>query len=103
VQKAAPKAPVVKAAQPVQKPVVKPAEQPVPAEKPAEPEHKPESVALDYQVPVTETVSTPVPTLNVPAASASARQLSEGTPVLNVPDAPTAPDFADAIQQESKA
>ncbi len=89
------KQPAAKAAQPVQKPV----EQPVPAAQ----EHTPEGVALDYTVPVEVSESTPVPTLNVPASTASARQFMEGTPVLNVPEAPTAPDFSDAIQQQSKA
>ena len=98
VKTAAPKAQPKPAAK-----LAEPAAQPVPAAKPAEPEYKPEGVSLDYEAPVEEAVNTPVPTLNVPAASASARQLNEGTPVLNIPESPAAPDFADAIQQESKA
>lgn len=101
VQKAAPKAPVVKAAQPVEKPAEQPA--PAPVEKPAEPEYKPEGVQLDYQVQTEEAERTPVPYLNVPAATASARQLQQGAPVLQVPQAPTAPDFAQESNQESKA
>ena len=78
-----PQAPVQQAAP------VKPVQQPAP-------EHKPEGVYLDYQVQAKETASTPVPVLQVPAATASARQLQQGTPVLTMPDAPAAPDFADA-------
>ena len=33
----------------------------------------------------------------------AARQLHQGTPVLKVPESPSAPDFADSIKQESKA
>lgn len=38
-----------------------------------------------------------------PAATASARQLQQGTPVLNVPDAPAAPDLTDVLQNKTKA
>ncbi len=95
--------PAVKpAATPVQKPAEKPA--PVKAEAPAKPDYRPEGVTLDYTVQVEDGKDTPVPYLNVPAAStASARQFMEGTPVLHVPDMPAAPDFADAIAQENKA
>ena len=34
------------------------------------------------------------PSLNMPAATASARQLNTGTPVLTVPDTPAAPNFS---------
>jgi len=90
---------------PAPQPVAKPAAQPAPApvEKPAEPEYKPEGVQLDYQVQTEEAERTPVPYLNVPAATASARQLQQGAPVLQVPQAPTAPDFAQESNQESKA
>lgn len=73
------------------------------ATQPAEPEHKPQGVTLDYEVQAAEPPNTPVPTLNVPGATASARQLQQGTPVLKVPESPSAPDFADSIKQETKA
>lgn len=41
--------------------------------------------------------------LDMPAATASARQLQQGTPVLKVPESPTAPDFNDVIKNETKA
>ncbi len=90
---------------PAPTPVEKPAAQPAPAPivQPAEPEYKPEGVQLDYQVQTEEAERTPVPYLNVPAATASARQLQQGAPVLNVPEAPAAPDFAQTSNQESKA
>nr|MBR4280690.1 5-bromo-4-chloroindolyl phosphate hydrolysis family protein [Clostridia bacterium] len=109
------KAPTVKPTVPVQKtaaapkPVQKPAEIPQPAKTvnpvaaPAEEVRVPEGVTLDYQVQTAHAEKTPVPYLNVPAATASARQMSEGTPVLQIPESPAAPDFADAIQKESKA
>ena len=70
---------------------------------PAEPEHKPQGVTLHYEMQAAEPPNTPVPTLNVPGATASARQLQQGTPVLKVPESPSAPDFADSIKQETKA
>lgn len=85
---------------PVEKSAAQPAAAPVIA---AEPEYKPESVSLDYEVQVEEASRTPVPYLNVPATTASARQLQQGAPVLQLPDAPAAPDFTDALNQESKA
>ena len=101
---------------PVQKPAAKPVVQSAPvqaaaapqAEKPAQaapaqPEHQVDPVVLDYEVPVEETLRTPVPSLNVPAASASARQLQQGAPVLTIPESPAAPDFSDALDQQSKA
>ncbi len=42
------------------------------------------------------------PQLNMPG-TATARQLDEGTPVLKVPTAPTAPDFTGEIKQHTKA
>ena len=84
-------------------PVRQPAPAQVPAAQPAAPEHKPEGVALDYEVTHEAAVRTPVPTLNVPAATASARQMQQGAPVLNVPDSPAAPDFADAYRNETQA
>ena len=104
-EKPAPQPVAKPAAQPAPQPVEKPAEQPAPApvEKPAEPEYKPEGVQLDYQVQTEEAERTPVPYLNVPAATASARQLQQGAPVLQVPHAPSAPDFAQESNQESKA
>lgn len=38
-----------------------------------------------------------------PGTTASARQLQQGAPVLTVPQSPAAPDFTDAIQNETKA
>ena len=99
----------VKAAAPVKKPEAKPIEAPKPMQKPidipqsAEPEHMPEGVSLDYQAQVAQREKTPVPYLNVPTASASARQLSEGTPVLQIPESPAAPDFAETITKETQA
>lgn len=109
--KAAPQKPVAAAAPkteplpaqqpaPVQEPAKAPATQPA---APAEPDYKPEGVELDYEVQVESAERTPVPYLNVPAATASARQLQQGAPVLNVPEAPAAPDLTDAFKQESKA
>lgn len=119
VQKAQP----TKAVQP-QKPAAaapmadsKPAQQPQPAaaapktdpqpvaqpQTSAEPDYKPQGVELDYEVPVDTAERTPVPYLNVPPATASAKQLQQGAPVLNFPDAPAAPDLTDAFKQESKA
>lgn len=66
-------------------------------------EYKPEAVTLDYQAPAMHSSNTPVPTLNVPGASASARQLAEGTPILHMPESPAAPDLSDAHQRTSKA
>lgn len=85
----------VKQAAPVQKTAAVP--------QPVIPEHQPKAVTLDYEAPVQETTNTPVPTLNVPGASASARQLAEGTPVLHVPQAPAAPDAPDVLNHKSKA
>lgn len=105
------KAPTVKPTVPVQqaqpapapKPVTQPAPAPVqkaaaPTPAPAAPEYRPEGVYLDYEVQAKEAVSTPVPVLTVPAATASARQLQQGAPVLTVPGSPVAPDFADAAK-----
>ena len=111
------KAPTVQPTVPVEKPAAKPSQQPAaqpveknaeqPAEAPmaeaAQPEHIPEGVTLDYEAQTAQREKTPVPYLYVPAATASARQLSEGTPVLRVPESPTAPDFSDAFQQDTKA
>ena len=97
--------PPVKAVKPVQKPAEKPVEVPnaAPAPAPAVEEYKPEGVTLDYEVQAEESVKTPVPYLNVPAATASARQLQQGAPVLNIPDSPTAPDFSDAVNRNEQA
>lgn len=90
------KAPTVKPTAPVQaKPVPKAASKP-------EPVHKPEAVTLDYQVQPDESTQTPVPVLEVPAATASARQLQQGAPVLNVPS-PAAPDFTEAMHDHQQA
>ena len=93
------KAPAVKPTAPVQ---AKPMREAAPAASKA-PVRRPEDITLDYEVQAPEAANTPVPTLNVPGASASARQLAEGTPVLHVPDAPAAPDFAQEYKHESKA
>ena len=63
----------------------------------------PEGVSLDYQAQVAQREKTPVPYLNVPTASASARQLNEGTPVLQIPESPAAPDFSETITKETQA
>lgn len=84
-----------KASKPVQQPVQKPVQQPAPVQA----QYKPEGVALDYEVQVAEAEHTPAPTLNVPGSTASARQLQQGAPVLQVPQAPNAPDFDDAIHE----
>ena len=44
-----------------------------------------------------------MPISSMPGASASARQLAEGTPVLHVPNSPAAPDFTRESQQKTKA
>ena len=97
----------VKVAAPVNKPEVKPVEAPQPVQQPVEAppiaEHMPEGVTLDYQAQVAQREKTPVPYLNVPTASASARQLNEGTPVLQIPESPAAPDFEKAITKETQA
>lgn len=85
---------------PVQQPV-KPAQQSRPTPVP-EARYKPEGVTMDYEVPVEEPVSTPVPYLNVPTTTASARQLQQGAPVLQVPQSPSAPDFTENLNQQSK-
>ena len=103
------KAPDVQPTVPVQKPVQKPQAAPVkkaaeaPTAQPAEPAHTTEEVTLDYEVKAAEAANTPVPYLNVPAATASARQLAQGAPVLVVPESPAAPDYSDVINQETKA
>lgn len=66
-------------------------------------EYAPESVTMDYEVQAKASANTPAPTLQVPGTTASARQLFEGAPVLHVPDSPTAPDFGDAMHNQSKA
>ena len=43
------------------------------------------------------------PVMNTPNTTASARQLQQGTPVLRVPQAPTAPDFSHESNQQTKA
>lgn len=99
--RAAKEIPVVKA--PAVKPSA-PVPQTTPVQKPAaEVTHKPEGVSMNYAVPAKESAHTPVPTLNVPGASASAKQLAEGTPVLNVPASPAAPDYPGEYHQETKA
>ncbi len=93
------KAPTVKPTAPVQpKPVQKAAPKPA-----VQPVHKPEAVTLDYEVQAKESESTPVPVLEVPAATASARTLQQGAPVLNVPDSPAAPDFADTFHNHKQS
>lgn len=92
------RAPEVRPASPVQpRPAQKAAPRPAP-----EPVRKPETVTLDYQVQAQESPQAPVPVLEVPAGTASARQLQQGAPVLNVPS-PSAPDFADAIHNHKEA
>ncbi len=93
----------VQQAKPKPQPAAKPVEAKAPQPAPAQAEYKPEGVALDYEVQAKEATHTPVPTLNVPGATASARQLQQGAPVLQVPDSPAAPDFSDAIPNERKA
>lgn len=90
--------------QPIPQPVQKPVQQPAQAQQPApvQAQYKPEGVALDYEVQVEEAEHTPVPTLNVQGATASARQLQQGAPVLQVPQAPAAPDFDDALGKEHR-
>lgn len=51
--------------------------------------------------PAEPELAQPVPVLNVPTASAL--QLQQGAPVLKVPESPAAPDFTDAIRNESEA
>lgn len=111
------KAPTVKPTTPVKaapapqvkKPAAKPAEAPKPVQKPVEvpqtaaEDRLPEGVSLDYQVQMEQAEKTPVPYLNVPAATASARQLNEGTPVLQIPTSPAAPDFTEAISKKNQA
>ena len=107
------KAPTVKPTAPVKTNAAKPAARPVDAPQPvqhpvavpqpAEAEHIPEGVTLDYQVQARQTEKTPVPYLNVPVATASARQLNEGTPVLQIPESPAAPDFADTLRKDTQA
>ena len=103
VQQPAPQKPVQK---PVEAPkaeqTAKAAEAPKPVQA-AEPVHTPEAVTLDYQVQTEEPVRTPVPNLNVPAATASARQLQQGAPVLTIPEAPAAPDYSTVLHQDEKA
>lgn len=105
--KAEPKpAAVAPKAEPQAKPepaVAPPKATPAPVQTPVEPDYKPQGVELDYEVPVDTAERTPVPYLNVPPATASAKQLQQGAPVLNIPDAPAAPDLTEAFNQESKA
>lgn len=90
------KSPTVKPTVPVQaKPVQKAAPKPEPA-------RNPEAATLDNQTQAKEAAQTPVPVLEVPAATASARQLQQGTPVLNVPS-PAAPDFTDVMHDHKQA
>ena len=90
------KAPTVKPTAPVQpKPVQKAAPKPA-----TQSVHKPEAVTLDYEVQAKESESTPVPVLEVPAATASARTLQQGAPVLNVPTASAAHDLPQSNQRE---
>ena len=89
--------PVVKPTVPVQ---AKAATKPISA---SEPIRRPEGVKLDYEVHTPETVQTPAPVLEVPAATASARQLQQGAPVLHVPEAPAAPDFTDMLHKNEQA
>lgn len=42
------------------------------------------------------------PAQQVPAGTASARQLQQGAPVLKVPDSPIAPDFSDTIKKNEQ-
>ena len=103
------KAPTVKSAAPVKQPETKAVEAPQPVQKPVEisqpaaPDHIPEGVFFDYQAQAAQRENTPVPYLNVPTASASARQLNEGTPVLQIPESPAAPDFAETISKKTQA
>lgn len=98
-------APSVQAVKPVQKPAEKPIEAPqaAPAPAPVVEEYKPEGVQLDYEVQTESAEKTPVPYLQVPAASASARQLQQGAPVLRVPETPAAPDFSEAFTKDEQA
>ncbi len=98
-------APEVKPAahKPAAAPAVPAQPQTKPAARPAMPAHKPQPVTMDYSVPTDESERTPVPHLNVPVATASARQLQQGAPVLQVPQSPTAPDFSEEHNQHSKA
>ncbi len=102
--KAAPaKQPVKAAAKPAAQPVKQSPSVPAKAAAPVtEPEYQPENVTLDYTVQTEASESTPVPYLNIPTPTASARQFMEGTPALNVPS-PAAPDFADSVHRENKA
>ncbi len=43
------------------------------------------------------------PVLDMPTATASARQLQQGAPVLNVPEAPSTPDFTDVMNKHKQA
>ena len=89
------------AAEKSEKPVEAPQAAPAPA--PVVEEYKPEGVQLDYEVQTESAEKTPVPYLNVPAASASARQLQQGAPVLRVPESPAAPDFSEAFTKDEQA
>ena len=91
------KKPAAASAQPVHE------AKPVQTTAPADEACMPEGVKLDYEVPAEDAERTPVPYLNVPAATASARHLFEGAPVLNVPDSPAAPDYSDEVNQATKA
>lgn len=59
--------------------------------------------AAAAQLPTNAAAQGQSPVLNVPQATASARQLQQGAPVLHVPQAPAAPDFSDAASQHTKA
>lgn len=103
-------APTVKPSVPVKpaqqaKPQVaaQPAQASKPQPAPVQAEYKAENVSMNYEVPIPEATRTPAPTLNVPGATAAARQLQQGAPVLQVPEAPAAPDFTDGMQNERKA
>lgn len=81
-----------------QAPSVKPTvPQAAPAQAPA-----PQPAAAKETAPVSDAPAATVPVLNVPA-TASARQLNEGTPVLHVPQAPAAPDYSPDLKTETKA
>ncbi len=57
------------------------------------------------EMPMTQTpqMKPAAPTLNTPAAGASARQLQQGAPVLQVPAAPAAPDFTAEHRKHEQA
>ncbi len=99
---------------PVVRPQARTAPQPVaygmaePAAQPAKPASQkapeapyiPVPAEMDYKVQPAPAHHTPAPVLNMPG-TASAAQMQQGAPVLHFPEAPAAPDFTAAHQQNA--